>query len=551
MASLTRDQLRKLKELDLQKQVLVPLFKAMGFRGVVVWGGGSLEQGKDIVMWKRDDFGTRINYGVVVKAQRISGKAAAGKGSASEVEFQIRQCLASSYIEISSTEEQPIHRCLVVSSKDISKEALHAMVGSLRASGYDRITQFIDGDMLWDLICENMPEVGIVDRLDAVQKKIDTLVKSDHYRVVANTKHEFSIETKYPGAENDQPLRISAAFKFDHKDPQGTQALKDWQRHVKTGAPLTIKSPQLQDFRFPEFLQELIRPSDDMSLTIGPRRSDTKTLLKFIIHGTNGETAVLDYLEFETLQVGTEEATLSNERQPVPWKIILIINVTTGRWDLSFRLFGEHLNVTQALQAVRLQQVLSSGGQIKIVNLVNGFEFPIVKFNPVGTGIDDRWPKLLEALVFIQQKTGIPLTVTGDDVDFEEANRILVTAEVLRTGKANLAIGEWPVESPLPKAKEAAETFVGESAHSVVLSDQGGHVMKVLNTEVPLGPAVFLCEHVHMPEEVLKRLKADIENATADSILRFQLVTAEPVEARFPNWLPDEDAAELRELSIW
>ena len=551
MKSFTRDELSNLRELDLQKKVLVPLFKAMGFRGVTVWGGGSLELGKDIVMWKRGELDRRINYGVVVKAEKISGKAVPGKGTASEVYFQITQCLTTPYIDLVSTEEQPVHQCWVVSSNEITKEAKYAIKGQLRATGLERVTEFIDGDKLWELIREYMPEVGIFEQLDTVQKKIDDLVKSDHYRLVANTKHEFLIETKYPGAEKDQPLVVSGSVRFDRRDPAGARALQDWIRHIKTGAPITLNAPHLQEVKLPEFLQELIKPTPNMALTIGPRRSDTKTFLKILLQGANGHTMSLDYLEFETVQRGTEEATLSNDRQSVPWKVEMIINFHTGRWNIKFGLHEGNLNVSHALEVLKLQRVLASGGQLKIINLLTGLEFPVTKFNATGMEPDERWMRLLEELVFIQQKTFVPITVPDGDIDPEEAQRILVTAEILRTGQANLEVSHWPVTSPLSKAKEAAKVFAGESVHDLTMNDQSEHVINVLGTDIRLGPAVFFCAHAFMRTETLDQLTREIEIAHEGATLNYQLETKETVQARFLNWLPEDEAEKIRKLPIW
>lgn len=76
-----------MKEKELQRNVLVPLFEACGYQDVEIHQG-TTEAGKDLVMWKAGDLGERINYAVVVKAKPISGKAA-GKSSAAEVRFQI------------------------------------------------------------------------------------------------------------------------------------------------------------------------------------------------------------------------------------------------------------------------------------------------------------------------------------------------------------------------------------------------------------------------------------------------------------------------------
>jgi hypothetical protein len=59
--ALSKESISKLKEEPLQKTVLMPLFKGMGFKDVFQYHGGPLEQGKDIVMWKADDLGNRVN----------------------------------------------------------------------------------------------------------------------------------------------------------------------------------------------------------------------------------------------------------------------------------------------------------------------------------------------------------------------------------------------------------------------------------------------------------------------------------------------------------
>jgi hypothetical protein len=140
---LTRSGLRELNENELRTQVLIPLFKAMGFQDVKHFHGGSLEKGKDIVMWETDKFRERMNYGVVAKATKISGKVT-GKSSASEVYMQIEQCLNSPYSDSVTLDDQRIHRCLVISSKEIGKEAHEAIKDSLRKNGSDRVTEFID-----------------------------------------------------------------------------------------------------------------------------------------------------------------------------------------------------------------------------------------------------------------------------------------------------------------------------------------------------------------------------------------------------------------------
>jgi hypothetical protein len=94
---LTRNYVETLKEADLRKVVLLPLLRAMGYQDVYEYHGGAGEQGKDIVCWKQDELGSRENLALVAKASQMTGKAQMNKGTAGEVQTQIRQCFGSSY----------------------------------------------------------------------------------------------------------------------------------------------------------------------------------------------------------------------------------------------------------------------------------------------------------------------------------------------------------------------------------------------------------------------------------------------------------------------
>src|SRR5215813_13079058 len=109
----TKDQLCKMDEGQLREDVLIPLFRAMGFRDVFHYHGGDQEQGKDIVMWKEETVRERVNYAVVVKSKKISGKAT-GNSSAGEVCTQIQQCFGRSYLDPISGEEKRVNHCYVV-----------------------------------------------------------------------------------------------------------------------------------------------------------------------------------------------------------------------------------------------------------------------------------------------------------------------------------------------------------------------------------------------------------------------------------------------------
>ena len=118
---LTKQLIGQMKEDQLSREVLIPLFKAMGYRDVFYYHGGSGEQGKDIVFWESDKLETRKNYAVVVKSVNITGQAKSVKGAAGEVATQVQQAFGSEYLDPITTDPQQIHECFVVTNKAIKK----------------------------------------------------------------------------------------------------------------------------------------------------------------------------------------------------------------------------------------------------------------------------------------------------------------------------------------------------------------------------------------------------------------------------------------------
>lgn len=545
----TREQIASMRETQLQKDVLIPLFKAMEFRGVTLYHGGSLELGKDIVMWKEGELRERVNFGVVVKADKVSGKAT-GKGSANEVYFQIMQCFNEPYADLTSTEEQKIHRCWVVSSGEITKEAVNAIKGQLANTNLDKVTDFIGGDRLWDLIQQFMPEQGVVEHLESAQKKLDDLIQSSHYRVTATTKNEFIIEPKYPGAERDYPLTITTRFKFDTNEPEGKKALAEWERHLKTGAPVTIKSQHLAELNFPEFLRPLINPAaEGMQLVLGTRRSGKKAPFKFELLSHDGEVAALEYVELEVIQEGTEEVTLSNEQQSSPWKVTFVLNVKKRRFQFSLSLRKADLNVKQALQGFRFYYAMMKAGEVRIENLENGISV-IEPYTPPETarGLDKRWLKLLEELVFIQAKTSILLTVPTGDVSVEDAQIVLATAHILRTGHATFTAKHWPVHASVEQAKEAFETFGETPSQRLTLDMKENQKIVLFGVDIPLGRAVMTCDRAHISKRELAKLKKKISASSPGDEIQYQLSLDSPLDAKYLDWLPQEEVSELMRL---
>ena len=127
---LTKEYIQSLNDIPLMQEVLIPLFRAMGFRDVTFYHGGVAEQGKDIVFWHSNELGVRRNMGVVVKAVQINAQANIRNGTMGEVLTQIQQCFGSPFVDPITGQAQDVHECWVISSQRIQKEAISSILSA-------------------------------------------------------------------------------------------------------------------------------------------------------------------------------------------------------------------------------------------------------------------------------------------------------------------------------------------------------------------------------------------------------------------------------------
>src|SRR5436309_1159284 len=129
MVLLTKERLRKMKETELRREVLIPLLEAISFDAF--HNHGSNELGKDFVCWKNDELGNRKNLALVVKAVPLTGQAKKASGSVSEVQTQVQECFGKQFLDPVTGEEHPVHHCWVVSNQEINPRAIEALKAAL------------------------------------------------------------------------------------------------------------------------------------------------------------------------------------------------------------------------------------------------------------------------------------------------------------------------------------------------------------------------------------------------------------------------------------
>lgn len=529
-----------MKEDQLQKEVLVPLFVAMGFQDVTIYQGAS-ELGKDIVMWKPGDLGERVNYAVVAKARKVSGKAA-GTSSAAEVRFQIEQAFGNPWPDTKTTEMRRVERCFVVCSKQIQNEAITAIRAVLENSNLDKVTRFINGDELSHLIQQHLPEKVVFENLRAIQNVLDQA--SPHYRLVATTTGEMLIEPKNPELADQPPLL--GAFKVSFPDTvEGRKAREEFEQHLATGMPVTISKPYLEEFVLPDVLAKFVDlPKEKMQLTLGPTRLPKPLLTKISITADNGEQTAMDYIQFEGI-AGREELSLQNDEQPVPWKFKLVINMKNNAGTVSYHIKPSNLNVREALEAYQFMSALSFGGTLKVEHLQTGFilasmTIPSAHF----PSPNQLWMEVLEALVLIQEKTSKLIGLPEEEpLTPQLINTIFSTVEKLKTGKVLFACEELKSVVGQETAQNILAQFGGGEVQSLASQHKDDQIVTIFGVEIPLGPVTLFCEKVYMTADYVAELRQALAQGSVDTAfpIRLTIATSCPVQAYYPKWLPREE----------
>ncbi len=364
--NLSRARLSELDERSLREDVLIPLFKAMGFRDVSLHHGGSLEQGKDIVMWRPEAIQARANYGVVAKVTGITGRAT-GKSSAAEVYTQVKQCFGKPFIDPVTLEERPVDRVLVVTSGEIIKEARESLRSLLASDGYDRSVELVDGDKLWELIDAHLPQRVVIDQLSQAARTLEDL--SPNYRVVSKTGSDgvtLSLEPKHPDAAAREPAAMKFTVAFP--DTQEGRALKDaMEKWMKTGEAFEIPGGYVKDFEPPTFLESVMPKDAVYSISLGPRASGHELIADLVAVSSDGsESASLSHVQFRTLRGGAEEVVFSSSHQQAPWHFTLTLQDQGRRASISAQFDFSGCSVREEYDALKFLDVVSKGAELAI-----------------------------------------------------------------------------------------------------------------------------------------------------------------------------------------
>jgi hypothetical protein len=526
----TLAELARLNEAELRERVLIPLFKRMGFQDVRVYHGSG-ELGKDIVMWTYSPAGVRANYAVVAKAKRISGKVT-GRSSAGEVFTQVTQCFGDPFVDQKTLVASDVHQCYVVTSRDIRPEALRALQAALKKSNLLHAVTFFDGEGLWKMV-ERFPELTLP------QRTTELLAELRQHSGPVQVEPFLSLKIVPGDAAEIDPelLAMKGRFVFP-ATPEGVAARQEFEDHIRTGKPVTIRAPFLEGMSLPKVLERYVGEGVEVrELSLGARVVERPALMNVRLDA-DGAHSTLNAIEFRVVQIGTDEITLESRDAALPWRFWLALNWATRNVDFRFSMNLSGKNVRRQLEAFRFQRALARGGKL-VLEAADSALFVASMQIPAGNTEDppDAVLELLEAMELIQARTGVPLSVPDGEISPEQAHEVFTAAHVVRTGTIDYRGG---ATLTLPISRDRLRNLLSSfrnGAWHALTWQQSSDSRDVLGVTVPLGPFRAVAHAVSLTPETFAALERELDEGT-ESHVRVAFETGEQgiVTLEYAHW---------------
>ncbi len=434
---LSHVEIQRCDEATLRKEVLYPLLQALGYSEVFEWHGGAGELGKDLVAWKSNDLGHRENLAVVAKATAIKTNP-----QIQDVITQIRQSFNRKYDDPVSGEQQRIHWCWVVANKKIPKETRDRLRATIENESWNSHTEILDVDQLWTLVSKHLvTEIGgAISRVEKLITEtspyvVDTLINHPGKPFMSLTSGDraFVFKESFEGQLQSEPVVMTGRFAFPNT-PHGQEKLAELEAALTTGTPATIPAEYIDSLEVPEFITRLTReligdePTSVGELRINSLPPDRHFPVRIEASGADGTQEVLEYVDLQVIRTGTDEVSLENTTQKVPFLVNLRLNRNDHLYSLSVGRRDSSLTVSQFRRLLKFMIQMGKAGHINIEQADNGNVLASLhRDTPVeGHSFDDVL-EMVHVLQAVQDRTNARITIPNHDITEDEWQGIKLT----------------------------------------------------------------------------------------------------------------------------
>lgn len=494
-----------LSEDALRRDILVPLFKAMSYNDVVLYHGQN-ERGKDILMWKSEDFFARVNYVVVAKRGAITGRAQGGSDSASTTAFQVQQALRSTYPNPGDGSPLVASRVIVVASGEIHPQSKDAIRSALQGPEQRAVT-FIDGGELADLTKRHLPATSIAGKAAELQSALD---KAGDLPVEVRVSKGVTSIIVVPRAEGSPQAELLASIRLkDVSTPAGREASDRLADHIRTGTAITLTREMIESVDLPEVLRQLGIPEGPPErIEVGTRRGGSVSVV-VDVEDTSGFQQRLGPLICEVVQAGRESAIARTTTRTHGWALELTIEGREKLLGFKLGLDLDGLNIREQAIGLHVTKALAGGARLTFRN--GATELPIASLSVAAGSVEE--PErvviaLADALLRIQEFCGKPLALPSEGVSGETLRKIL---ELGRLGDEGAEDTTWSTASVRVDRQAAArllelapDTPLGRMATRIVSGfELNGHVIVVGIVESVVDQGI-------LNQEVMDRMREDL-----------------------------------------
>lgn len=523
--TLTKESIQRMKEDDFTREVLVPLFRAMEYRDVRFHGGGILEQGKDLTMWREHAVRGRTNYAAVVKATPVTGEAATAM-----VIGQLRQAFAHPFRDGATGDAQRVHECFVITSWPMKKEAFFTLQNVIDAEPFSRYVTLLDGDAIWDLCTEHL---GSRATLGVLLETYRRLREQSNYSVdVALSEKGAHLSLRGRNGEELTP----PTFQFpDTPEGQANQAAYD--TFVRTGSPVNLDLAGVEVIREPGALAEFGAPRDGTLRLSRKRAPSLFGELRF--RGSSGEVAAIPGLEF-TAAGGTEVLTLTNERQNVPLHFSFKISFDESRPEASSAEFNVDVklvgwSIHWYVLYLKVLRAVKDTAVATLRDVQTGIEHTLGVLN--GNNLTLPPPEhmdLAERVLWIQNRTKQPILLP--DREFftnDDRENIEFVETVIKKGRQTVNSMRLELEANPAAGVDWRAQFDRGIKNVHVQATEVSRL--VLDTHVPLGPMEVVCTNGRMSVDDVDAAVAGVEAGGAVPVTILPVGSGR-ITASYPRW---------------
>lgn len=370
-----------------------------------------------------------------------------------------------------------------------------------------------------------------------VVKDIGKILDDDpHYKTTVSTDAN---RTSLSFSPRDKDIPFEGGFIFE--SPKTEEGLKVWEElkeSIETGKPVKIDGKYIKDFQVKlgekGLISQELRTPD--ALQISPIE-DTKPMPATLFVKTEKDEEKLEGILFYLEQGGTRQITISNEKQPYPLKLKIVLD-KNGPGTMNFKLkIDEIKTASQAYKIIKFLNTFKFAKCFEINFLER--DFPLQTRGLFSKKLHeledyDKWLPLLEKLDFISNslKQQIPSpfgrAVSKDDIkNIENAYLIITKGEIPGT------VGDLGLLFKRDKAKEFIERCKKEGS-IMVRVEKKTFMVNILGIQINLGCCWM---EIKLSVEDLEQMSSDLESQQGDSI-ETVLLKNQKREAllRFKRW---------------